>query len=146
MLYLDVVQDEGRAALLSLSQALRLHFAEAGFPCTDDRPCTPHLTIAKRLQRPVSDQLKQKQWPPLSEEVREVCVQCNTSVVLPLWGQGARLLRFFVVDGRLQCCVQGSSLTDIDGGVAVVDTVQLCAMQVCALESTTCARCMLSAV
>ena len=40
------------------------------------------------------------------------------------------------MDGRLQCCVQGSSLTDIDGGVAVVDTVQLCAMQVCALKST----------
>ena len=81
VLYLDLVQDDGCQHLLSLSQALRLHFAEAGFPCTDDRPCTPHLTIAKRLQRPFSSQLKQKQWPPQCGEVRALCVQCHKSVV-----------------------------------------------------------------
>ena len=75
VLYLEPVQDDGCKHLLSLSQALRLHFAEAGFPSTDERPCTPHLTIAKRLQRPFSSQLKQKQWPPQCEEVSSVCVQ-----------------------------------------------------------------------
>ena len=93
MLYLDLVQDEGCQHLLSLSKALRLHFAEAGFSCTDERPCTPHLTIAKRLQRPFSNQLKQKQWPPQCEEVRAVCVQRTHSLVVPLWGHSAHLLR-----------------------------------------------------
>ena len=56
------------------------------------------------------------------------------SCVAPMGAECSRA-EVFVVDGRLQCCVQGSSLTDIDGGVAVVDTVQLCAMQVCTLKS-----------
>ena len=94
---MDILQDEGRASLLSLSQALRLHFAEAGFPCSDERPCTPHLPIAKRLQRPFSNQLKQKQWPPQCEEVTAVCVH--------LWGQSAQLLRsLWLMAGFIVVC------------------------------------------